>query len=272
MRARVRRRAARARGRPRAIAGSRLALEQRGAAPSVTGASMPWRSNARPSSGTVASASAVCSTSSLDLLGRARRRPAARRRGGCGCARRWRWRSGRRSGQADEGLGAPAAARAPARGSRRTRARRPRRPRSRRAGRPRRPPARRRSWRTPASSTPVTSSVRLHVRPAGSSRSPSWRRRSASRRRARRRRRARPPRARAPARPGRRRREPCTRSPTYAAGACRAAATSPFESDEHRRAVADARADLADGGGQAGAGHGEHDEVHAGELDLGDAS
>ena len=38
--------------------------------------------------------------------------------------------------------------------------------------------------------------------------------------------------------------------------------------DQHGAAVAHARADLADRGGQAAAGHGEHDQVDAAELDL----
>ena len=42
----------------------------------------------------------------------------------------------------------------------------------------------------------------------------------------------------------------------------------PLRRDEHRRAVAHPRADLADRGRQARARHGEHDEVDAGELDL----
>src|SRR5918992_587365 len=42
--------------------------------------------------------------------------------------------------------------------------------------------------------------------------------------------------------------------------------------DQHRAALAHARADLADGGGQAAARHGHHDQVDARELDLGDGS
>ena len=61
-----------------------------------------------------------------------------------------------------------------------------------------------------------------------------------------------------------------TRSETKAAGRGAERRHEALRGHEHGRAVAHARADLADGGGQARARHGEHHEVHAGELDLGD--
>ena len=72
-----------------------VAVERRGAGRRSTGASMPSRSNAAPSSGTVSSASAVRPSAPRFSGGHAARR-AARRRGGCGCRRRAPWRRGRR--------------------------------------------------------------------------------------------------------------------------------------------------------------------------------
>ena len=120
-----------------------------------------------------------------------------------------------------------------------------------------------------ASSAPVTSSVASTVRPPASSRSCSWRRRSAScvatttdapssiASRA----------CAGPARRRHRARADALGDERGGSGAERRHES--LRRDEHGGAVAHARADLADRGRQARARHGEHDEVDAGELDLG---
>ena len=237
--------------------------------PVVTGASMPWRSNAIGEQRHRGERLGGLVHRRLAPARPALRRRPSRPRAGCGCPRRGRWPRGRprRRGRRRSRCGRRW--RAPARGSRRRRARRRRRRGSRRAARLRRLARAAAFFAQAASSAPVTSSVASTVRPPASSRSRSWRRRSASLRGEHDRGAEldRLARVRGTGERGHRARPHALGDVGGRRGAERR--HEALRGHQHGGAVAHARADLADGGGQARARHGEHHEVHAGELDLG---
>ena len=174
-----------------------------------------------------------------------------------------------RAGQPGEGLAAAAARAPPARAPPRRRGRRPRRRGWRRAAAAAAEASAAAFLAQAASSAPVTSSVVSTVRPPASSTSRSWRRRSALRvathdRGAR----PRSPRARARDRRGWRRRGRARARRRRRVGRRAERRHEALRGHQHGAAVAHPRADLADRGGQAAAGHREHHEVDAGELDL----